>query len=505
MRRLTKLMTLVVVALVASLAMAGAAWADGYSITIKSTADTDEVQTDTTTYTYYKILDAVIEDASKITVNPETGESTAATSGDDVPKVSYYVTTQAKATALDGTGLFTVTKDATQDKWYVALKNDSTDAGAIATALDGIKATFADASGTFAQSTPGGTATKDGLDAGYYLITSTLGDKLAVQTLADVTINTKNSYPGVDKTIPETDKSAQIGDTITYTIPVTVPESATDKIVVTDTMTEGLTFNAITSVKSNAEGTPDVTYTSTPETLSDTTVTANRNSFTITFSAQTIKANKGKTITIIYTAILNEKAVVDAADGTDADETSNDNTVKINYGNNFESKPVTVETDTQKFTFDKVDGTDTSKLPGAIFELRRGGTALSLIEVAAGETYRIATAAEIADTSVTKVTSMTTAGKVITVNGVDGDVTYQLVETKAPTGYNMPANPSTNVTANTDNTLAITIENNKGSVLPSTGGMGTTILYIIGAVLVIGAGVFLVTKRRVRKGEGMED
>lgn len=111
--------------------------------------------------------------------------------------------------------------------------------------------------------------------------------------------------------------------------------------------------------------------------------------------------------------------MVDAADDTDADATSNDNTVKINYGNHFESKPVTVETDTQKFTFDKIDGADQKKLPGAIFELRLNGTALNLIEVAAGETYRIATAEEIADDSIAKVTQMTTTGKVITVNGVD--------------------------------------------------------------------------------------
>ena len=489
-----KKITALMLAMVLAMAMSMPAMAA--KITINSTADPDEVKTDTTEYTYYKILDAEIEDASKITVDPATGASTAGT-GENAPKVSYYVTTEAKATALSGTGLFDVTKDATQNKWYVALKDESTTAAAIATALDGIKSSFADASDTFSQSTPGGTAVKDGLDAGYYLITSTLGDKLAVQTLADVTINTKNSYPGVDKTIPETDKSAQIGDTITYTIPVTVPESATDQIVVTDTMTEGLTFDAITSVKSNADGNPDVTYTSNPATLNAQSVTGNGNSFAITFSAETIAANKGKTITIIYTAKLNEKAVVDADDATDEDATSNDNTVKINYGNHFESKPVTVETDTQKFTFDKVDGSaTTTKLPGAEFELRLDGTALSLVEVAAGETYRIATAEEIAARTGI-VTKMTTAGKVITVNGVDGDKTYTLVETKAPTGFKLPDNPNTEIKPATDNSLAVTIQNNKGTVLPSTGGIGTTIFYIIGAILVVGAGVLLVTRRRM--------
>ena len=495
MKNMKKIFALLI-AMVLVLSLSTSAFAA--SITINSTAGSD-VQTDTTVYTYYKILDATIEVAPTVGVGGDT------TNQADT-KVSYYVTTEAKANALsalkvsDESGaaaLFKVVKDAAQDKWYVELADDSTTADVIAARLDTIKTSFADASGSFAQTAPGGTAKAEGLAPGYYLITSTLGDELVVQTLADVTINTKNEYPSVNKTIPETDKSAQIGDTITYTIPVTVPASANDTIVVTDTMTEGLTFNAITSVKSSADGTPDVTYTSAPTTLSSATVTANSNSFTITFDADTVTANAGKTITIIYTAILNEKAVVDAADEDDADNASNDNTVKINYGSNFESKTVTVETDTQKFTFDKVDGSDnTTKLPGAIFELRLNGTALNLYEVAAGETYRIATAAEItAGTNI--VTQMTTTGKVITVNGVDGDVTYQLVETQAPTGYNLPENPSTDVKANTNNNLAVTIQNNKGTVLPSTGGIGTTIFYIVGAIFVIGAGVVIVTKRRM--------
>lgn len=483
MKKLFALMLALAMVLVATGAFAA-------KITINSTAG-DDVQTDTTVYTYYKILDADIENPTAVTVDTESGESTAATEGDNVPRVSYYVTTQAKATALEGTGLFTVTKDATADKWYVALKDDSTTGADIATALNAIKTVFADASDTFAQTAPGGTAEKDGLAPGYYLITSTLGDVLAVQTLADITINTKNDYPTVDKTIPETDKSAQIGDTITYTITVDVPDSANDQIIVTDTMTSGLTFKSITSVGNGTDTlTADTDYTFAK--------TDDQN-FTVTLSADTVTANKGKTITILYTAVLNENAVVDAADTNDADESSNDNTVKINYGQHFESKPVTVETDTQKFTFDKVDGADQKKLPGAIFELRLGDTALNLIEVTKGEVYRIATAEEIADDSIDKVNQMTTTGKVITVNGVDGDVTYKLVETQAPTGYNLPDNPSTDVTPATDNSVAVTIENNKGTVLPSTGGMGTTIFYVVGGLLIIGAAIVLVARRKAHE------
>ena len=481
MKKMKKIFALLI-AMVMVLGMSTSVFAA--SITIKSTAD--DASSETTTYTYYKILDASIEDASKITVDPATGASTAGT-GENAPKVSYYVTTQAKADALTGTDLFNVVKDATQNKWYVELKDKNTSAEAIATALDGIKTTFADASGTFAQTTPGGTATKDGLDAGYYLITSTLGDKLAVQTLADITINTKNSYPGTDKTVDETDKNAQIGDEINYTLTVDVPESANDVIVLTDKMDAGLTFKSIDSVKA---GEADVTYTLNPAAPAATDKT-----FTITFDANTVKANKGKTITIKYTAILNKDAVV---------ETDIPNTLELKYGNNYTSVTKSVPVKTYKFDFDKVDGADkTTKLVGAEFELQLNGTALNLVEVEAGKVYRIATSED-----ATTTTKIVTNGNTITINGLDSDVTYSLKETKAPTGYNLLETPvevkATETTTGEGEeavtTIAFTkldVENNKGSVLPSTGGIGTTIFYIIGAILVIGAGVVLVTRRRM--------
>lgn len=438
------------------------------SIEIESTAD--EALTETTVYNYYKILDADIEDEDAITVNSDTGESTSTDA-----KVVYYVTTQARATAIEGTNLFNVVKDATQNKWYVELKDKTTTAEAIATAFDGIKDGFE--TGSFAQTTPGGKAKKDGLEPGYYLITSTLGDKLAVQTLADISIKTKNSYPTVDKTIPTTDQSAQIGDEITYTITIEVPQSANDQIVLTDSMTNGLTYKEVVSV---SNGTDDVQYT----------MNAAEHGFTMTFAKDKVVANKGKTITVTYKATLNKDAVV----GEAGEDDSNDNTASIKYGNNYESKPVTVETDTQKFTFDKVDGKDQKKLPGAKFKLQKAGADVKLIEVTAGEKYRVAEANEQGT-----VTEITTIGKVVEISGVDGDVTYQLVETKAPTGYELPANPSTDVKANTANTLEVTIENNKGSELPSTGGMGTTILYIVGGMLVVGCGIMLVAKKKADK------
>ena len=461
-----------------TLSVASVAFAAG-SITINAASTTTDGAADTTEYTWYQILEADIQTAAD--VNETTGATT--TAGQAV----YYVTTQARADAIEGTNLFKVTKDVTQDKWYVELKDKDTPATDIAAAFNNItnKDTLF-AKGTFAQTAVAGTAKAENLNDGYYLITSTLGDELVVQTLGDVKINTKNTYPPVNKTVDPDDKSAQIGTDVTFTLTVDVPQTAADQIVLTDTMTEGLTFKAVDKVNN---GTSDLTA-DTDYTVS--AVNATNNSFTITFPKATIVANKGNTLTITYTATLNEKAAVGVASD---DQDGNDNTVVLDYGNNYTSKPVTVEVDTQEFKFDKVDDADTSKkLPGAVFELRLNGTALKLVEEAAGEIYRIATATE-----TNTVTEMTTTGKEITVKGLDADVTYQLVETAPPTGYNLPENPSTDVQANTSNTLEITIKNNKGATLPSTGGIGTTIFYIAGAVFVLGAAAIVIARRKAEQ------
>lgn len=292
----------------------------------------------------------------------------------------------------------------------------------------------------------------------------------------------------MEKEIAEEDKNAQIGDEINYTLTVTVPQTANDRIVLTDTMNNGLTFKSIGSATADNTG---VAYHLSPEPV------GSAKEFTLTFSAETVKANQGKTIVIHYTALLNKDAAV---------ETGIENKVKLDYGDHYTSVEKKVETKTYKFEFDKVDGADkTTKLTGAEFELHLKGAAVSLVEEEAGKTYRIATSDEDATT-----TTITTNGNTITINGLDSDVTYSLVETKEPTGYNkltesIEVKAETVTTGEGENASSgpafvhKDVENNKGSVLPSTGGMGTTIFYVIGAVLVIGAGVVLVTRRRMNE------
>lgn len=130
-------------------------------------------------------------------------------------------------------------------------------------------------------------------------------------------------------------------------------------------------------------------------------------------------------------------------------------------------------------------------MAGAAFELHDSDNNLvKLIKVSDTE-YRVAEAGE----SGAADTFMTVGSGKIVIKGVDlGE--YTLTETKAPAGYNK-LNGDKAFTVEAGNTLVVEIENQSGSVLPSTGGRGTTLFYIIGGVLVIGAGVLLVTKKRM--------
>ena len=455
------------IALVVVAAMAVTAFAASTpSITIYTPANSGAALTDTTEYTWYRIFEADIEEDPSGSPEQSGG------------KVAYYVDTAAKATEIVGTDLFNVVRVGETDKWYVELKDESTTAQDIVAAFGAMDLTKFP-SGDFNQSTPGGKAESGEVAPGYYYITSTLGSEIVLQTLTEVEIYEKNTYITDDKTIDEADKNAEIGKDVTYTLTVNVPASANDVIVLTDTLSKGLTFKEFSGTI------PFDGVASTPAAAG-----SGSTAFTITWSADKVKAmtsgSTAQTLTIYVIATVNEEAAID---------TGIPNTLDLTYGNNYQAVPSIVETKTTNFDFDKVDGASGSiKLTGAEFMLTRdgtSGTAIPLVEVDPGKTYRIATAN---DSTTTKV--ILTNGNTVTVNGLDADETYKLLETKAPTGYNKLDAPLTveksgTVFAHMD------VENNKGTVLPSTGGMGTTILYIAGAILVLGAGILLVTKRRM--------
>lgn len=376
----------------------------------------------------------------------------------------------------------------------------------------------------------------DNLVYGYYVVyplgatdTSTAPGNETVKSVASlvnvtdttVTINMKSNYPTVVKKV--NDKVADdvnIGDTVTYTLTSKVPDMTGYTSYVfnfKDTLSTGLTFKGITSVtvgsgenvQNVTAGTGDNTYTLTQD---GQNITITMNNF--------LASNKGKvgqTITVTYTATLNENAVT----GFDA----NKNSATVEYSNKpgttnkGESEPSIVDVHTFNFTIFKyyLNGADKTGLAKAEFELYKAngevaGDKVNIKKVTDGVGYRVATPEEAA-TEVFKpdVIVSGTDGRVL-VKGLDAG-TYYLRETKAPDGYNKllsdikveikPVYDETtgkltsysvdytyNGTKTTgteikDTTTSpeVAVENKTGAQLPSTGSKGALMVTLAGIVL----------------------
>ena len=272
-------------------------------------------------------------------------------------------------------------------------------------------------------------------------------------------------------------------------------------------MSAGLTYTGVTGITLNGTTVDAANYTVVTEGLTDDCTFEVR--FTQAF-CDTLKANDK--IVISYSATLNENAVI-AGEG-------NPNTSKLSYGDSSNTK-YTPDSQTKTYTWDvdvfkyTMDGETETALAGAKFTLSKstdGSSPIALVSKG-NNVYRVAKTGETG--TVTEITTDTT-GK-LTIQGLDAD-TYYLTETVAPAGYNMLAAPikviidndgnvtyATKTTANgeygnavaADASLGIKILNQSGTELPSTGGMGTTLFYVLGSVLVLGAVVLLVTKKRM--------
>ena len=179
----------------------------------------------------------------------------------------------------------------------------------------------------------------------------------------------------------------------------------------------------------------------------------------------------------------------------------------LKYGDNNETNHDTTKTKTFElpvFKYTMKNSTETA-LAGAIFTLSKnanGSDPMELVSVG-NDTYRVAKT----DDAV-KVTAVTTpdSGK-FKIQGLDAD-TYYLTETQQPAGYNKLKNPvkvviaeSGNITVGEDTTTSVTevkVLNNTGTILPTTGGNGTSLIYFLGAVLALVSGVVLITKQRIK-------
>lgn len=393
----------------------------------------------------------------------------------------------------------------TDDQGYVTWVTGA-DAAAFAklAQVEAAKMTAADATAT-------ATTTEvkfENLKLGYYLVDSTLGTLCSLDTTnPSVTIQEKNTAPTVDKTVQEDSKigesdewgeenDADIGQTVNFKTIVHTKKGAIG-YVLHDVMSAGLTLdqNSIVVKVGETTLTKDTDYTVSFENEDNCT-------FEITFKQTYLDTITADTdIVVTYSAVLNENAVI--YDG------ANTNKTKLNYGDESKFDTEWDETKTYTYKFDLVKTkSDDKVLNGATFKLydaETGGNEIALVKESDGS-YRVATATEKAAESFTAATIE--AGKV-TIKGLDGGTTYYLEEVTAPAGYNKLASrvPVEIESSNLDATIetdtwtvgGVKVVNQSGTELPSTGGMGTTVLYVLGAALVLCAGVLLVTRRRMSR------
>ncbi len=356
------------------------------------------------------------------------------------------------------------------------------------------------------------TATADGavtfadVALGYYAIDTSLGTVCALTNVNNkFETHEKNAKPEIDKEVQEdADNSwgkvndADIDQTVNYKATVTVATGAVN-YVMHDKMSEGLTFDAdsvVVTVGGVAVDTANYTVTSTGLTDGCTFEVAFDNDYIDTLAA-------GTEIEVTYSATLNENAVV-AGDG-------NSNEVVLKYGDNNEFTTSKKETKTFTWKMDVLKwtkGDADAKLPlaGAKFQLLKDNAPLTFKRVADTEgvpTYMY-------DATGTVDTIETYANGKFIIVGLD-EGTYKLHETEAPAGYNKLASDldvvitsthnDTDLTAtyeiNGETPATIEVENKTGSLLPETGGIGTTIFYVVGGILMLAALVLLVSKKRM--------
>ena len=348
------------------------------------------------------------------------------------------------------------------------------------------------------------TVTFDKLSLGYYLVDSSVGALCSLDTTAkEVEIEEKNGVPSVEKKVQEDSTSkwessntADIGQTINFQTTITAQAGA-QNYVLHDKMEKGLTFNNDINVKKNGTDVDTSNYKLITNTTDDCT-------FEIVFTQEFCDALNAKdTIIVTYSATLNENAKIG--------ETGNTNEAKLEYGdkNTISSKTITKTYKIPVFKYTRKDDGTNKGLSGAIFTLSKnskGENPIKLVKITeTGNTYRVAKETETA--GITKITEVTTPddGR-FTIQGLDAD-TYYLTETKQPDGYNKLSAP-VKIVIKEDGTITIGdatdtgdevgVENKSGSLLPHTGGMGTTLFYIFGAILVVGSGVVLITKKRMK-------
>ncbi len=357
-------------------------------------------------------------------------------------------------------------------------------------------------------------------DLGYYLMDSTLGVLCSLDTTnPNVTIREKNQTPTNVKTVEEgatygSENDADIGDTVNFKSTVTLPVGS-ENVVFHDTMTVGLT------PKEDAGEIKVYTDETMTTELDEENYTVNPNpddgcTFEVSFTKTYLDdLSATATVYVKYSATVNVSAVIGGTEG-------NTNTSKLSYGdaNNTKETPgSTTKTFTWKFNVFKYTEQNGAKtaLEGVKFVLLNNAQnqVATIVEGKLSAWVGVPSAEAGAEINWPNNTVLTTdsQGK-IEIKGLDSG-TYYLKEIEALKGYNLLKDP-VQVTIENDGKVnkvnkngqdvglennTVEVENQSGTELPSTGGMGTTVLYVVGGILLVGAAVLLITRGRMNAGK----
>lgn len=488
-----------VLAMVLTLAMSVTVFAEGEGAKKTFTITVNEAKAGHT-YEAYQILKGDLSKSQTTLSNVDWGTGIEADKKTDLAN-------DAKAYVEKLSGMQTNSSDLKAEAQKIASALSTTVAGSVSVTQDNAKTEIT------------------GLEPGYYLIkdkdSSLTGDEAYTEYIlnivADTTITPKTDVPSVEKKVKDTNDTTgdttewqdsadyDIGDVVpfqlTATLPANVQSYKSYYLKFDDTLSQGLDFNEGTvTVKL---GDKDVTEFFT------TNYDAASKKLTFTCDnilAKGFEAKNGETIVVEYKATLNKNAVIGSK--------GNPNKVKLEFSNNpnnggegdkGETPDDTVIVFTYKVVINKVDENNKA-LDGAEFTLYK----------------KIKGAAE--DKEIKAVISGD-KNDVFTFSGLD-DGDYVLKETKTPDSYNTAKDIAFTITADhsivsdapelkslsgdkvtgnitlkadkAEGSLSTPVQNFKGSVLPSTGGAGRVAIYVIGAILVVGGGIVLVTKKRVK-------
>lgn len=499
-----------VLALALILVSCAVAFADGSDGTITIPNATKGV-----TYKAYKILDATV-------------------SGDNI---SYYTDENMKDVIGAEGSPFTVADTPDASGRYAVTASNDVEVATISAWIESNLSSFTAISASSGVDTDdkatANTVEFTGLAYGYYYVTSGLGTTTSINSAKpDVTIMDKNTQEpdGPDKLIMAEDavinasdeaftdgaetNNAAVGSkesfktTFTATNWVTtgtghaVEAKKVEKFVIEDKPTNMTIDPATITIKVGEteiyKNGAAVDSTTNPVSVSVETGDEGKLSVTITWVDSTGNS--------IYSAADGEAGIdvvltYDATILPGAATAKAENTVAVTYnldGTSTELGEDKTETDTWKFKIEKVDATSGDPLTGAQFELTLDGTKVSFIASSDKKVYRVAAAGEEGATTTIDMGENST----VEIQGLDKKA-YVLKEILAPNGYNLlntledvAETALTKASEDIADSKKIEVENNKGVVLPSTGGIGTTVFYVIGGLLILGAAIILVARRK---------